>query len=1006
MGVYTMLYAPIFNYNSMSQLIEKFEPGGKTTKPKLYNRGNEQINLDTFANEATIEATRKLAGSRLKDSQKEEVMKAVGDILQGMYDGTFQYKIGGGYQNSIGYTNKTKGFDAAGIAAGILGDVLRRQSVYTSPEEETNSSKITWAGNSSIAPIVAKHIFGGDKYNVKDFVGLDYDPTTKQMNGTTNRANRFKQALEYVKNNFDSLFTSYSTADKTAAIANIDEALASISNDGQITANEYLNLTRATGFSDISGLFRDVYDTPTQETAGATNTPPTEGQESSTESEWLAANYPRRNTQLRSSLPITDGSRYGAGSIQAMQNHIKAQGTNKIFTFVNYLLAHPTEHLMAKEPFISYSPNPVNFSNPALLNMMLEILRQDGQLDQYADSTGNRFYIKGSYNKDRGTGLVWDMAKRAIDEVNIYDIPYFANYMHQQYLSTISSHKEGGKLIQKFQPGGPTPTVVDYLKYNTPYIQDFEDLYGVSMIDPYNAETGKGIFKGFKGSYHNAGANAGLNDYSDRFKKVTLSNGTEVDQAISDFTTADAIAALNSYKNKGKIIEDAQNALASIQKELGSEVTLQDIINKYNERVSTLRKWQSEKQNSPYGTDKQSENNNLFNSIYGNYSTFDKGLSDTLGSATYARLALAFNNLNDLKDQRQFSLNGFDDNIWFDNAGYLHIGEYGTVPTTDEDDPDDTDDDPYKTRIGSQNFYSTLLERLLQNRETFQAPNGRIQALGELLPTSVGIGRLAASLHTNNRVAKTVQPSLKPVLKDTYERYSPITGAFSEMQLRNQQAANILHQAQQSFTSDASLASARMLEGQRQANQLQAEGFLADDREIKRTQEEALKRQEDNMARRSEVANFNRASINQTNRERAQLEATRLKSNWQSLDNFLSGIENRLRSKNDENIERANNFYDKIASTQAEEWYNKVVESADRAYQTWLSDKNNEGKDPSQFWGPNGSEWYAYVKFKNDARNMANAKIYQSMAKRYKFDYTNPYTDFDYNMFDWFRRNQ
>jgi hypothetical protein len=49
------------------------------------------------------------------------------------------------------------------------------------------------------------------------------------------------------------------------------------------------------------------------------------------------------------------------------------------------------------------------------------------------------------------------------------------------------------------------------------------------------------------------------------------------------------------------------------------------------------------------------------------------------------------------------------------------------------------------------------------------------------------------------------------------------------------------------------------------------------------------------MARRSEVANFNRASMNQTNREKAQLEATRLKSNWQSIDNFLQGVESRLR---------------------------------------------------------------------------------------------------------------
>ena len=164
-----------------------------------------------------------------------------------------------------------------------------------------------------------------------------------------------------------------------------------------------------------------------------------------------------------------------------------------------------------------------------------------------------------------------------------------------------------------------------------------------------------------------------------------------------------------------------------------------------------------------------------------------------------------------------------------------------------------------------------------------------------ITPDLIGTGRLFASLRTNNRVARTLDRSLRPVLRDTYERYSPITGAFSEMQFRNRQAADLRRQASRPFTSDASLQLAGQLEADRQARDLEYQGFLADDKEIKRTQEAALARQEDNMARRSEVSNFNRASINQTNREKAQLEATRLRHNWQSVDNFLQGVEGRLR---------------------------------------------------------------------------------------------------------------
>nr|DAT77896.1 MAG TPA: hypothetical protein [Caudoviricetes sp.] len=82
------------------------------------------------------------------------------------------------------------------------------------------------------------------------------------------------------------------------------------------------------------------------------------------------------------------------------------------------------------------------------------------------------------------------------------------------------------------------------------------------------------------------------------------------------------------------------------------------------------------------------------------------------------------------------------------------------------------------------------------------------------------------------------------------------------------------------------------------------------------------------MARRSEVANFNRASINQTNRERAELAATRLRRNWQSVDNFLQGIEGRLRTKIEEGAERRNNFRLQTSVSDIDSKYQDAVQRA------------------------------------------------------------------------------
>lgn len=214
-------------------------------------------------------------------------------------------------------------------------------------------------------------------------------------------------------------------------------------------------------------------------------------------------------------------------------------------------------------------------------------------------------------------------------------------------------------------------------------------------------------------------------------------------------------------------------------------------------------------------------------------------------------------------------------------------------------------------------------------------------SLKGIIPDLLATSRLANSIRTNNRVARTIRQSLNPVFKDTYERYSPITGAFSEMQFRNRQAADVRKLAARPFTSDASLTLAGKLDANRQANDLEYQGFLADDKEIKRTQNEALLRQEDNMARRSKVANWNRASINQTNRERAQLEASRLKSNWGSWDNYLSGIETRLRTRQELNRDRDENFKLQTELYNIDNEYDQAAQDIQSRMRSWIA----SGKD-------------------------------------------------------------
>ena len=81
---------------------------------------------------------------------------------------------------------------------------------------------------------------------------------------------------------------------------------------------------------------------------------------------------------------------------------------------------------------------------------------------------------------------------------------------------------------------------------------------------------------------------------------------------------------------------------------------------------------------------------------------------------------------------------------------------------------------------------SEFLRSLIKGYKIKEQPTKEIRDfIKQISPDLIGAGRLLASLRTNNKISDVVRKSIKPVLKDTYELYSPVTGAFSEMELRN-----------------------------------------------------------------------------------------------------------------------------------------------------------------------------------------------------------------------------
>ena len=160
----------------------------------------------------------------------------------------------------------------------------------------------------------------------------------------------------------------------------------------------------------------------------------------------------------------------------------------------------------------------------------------------------------------------------------------------------------------------------------------------------------------------------------------------------------------------------------------------------------------------------------------------------------------------------------------------------------------------------------------------------------------LALGRMVGGLAANNRAAKVYKEGLKPTLLDTFENTVPLQGNFQAKTNAEQQAGNLESVAARPRTSDASLQLAGELEASGRAGQARFQGGLQDAEMFYKTRMLGQQESDAAKARRVEVANRNRASMNAIDAAKKQIDAGRITANYQQvIAPYLAGVENRFR---------------------------------------------------------------------------------------------------------------
>lgn len=821
------------------------------TTPSLYSFYGKQYDYNDLAQAADQGLNEYLATLKRGEKDSEEFQNAYSNIMSGIKDGSITFDNGHFHDSKGRYTNaEKKNKDYYGLIANYIYNKMGKSNVYEAPKD---TSKIDW-DNNSVKTALMRQLFNSDTGNIKDFLELDEEKNG--VRGIAKRSAYLADALQAVANNWDNTFSGYQDNDKSKYVTLLTNAATAL-RDGKIDPGDYLALSKAVGGMDFRSMMytgepqTPVIQSVTPQAAQST------AQQAPLKTKHTSLNDNSYNTQMLSRISSVMSRVPTNGLINILRNSFY----NRSYKFGN-------DRRIAKLFGTS------NISSKAGVTATLYAMQSQGMLRRLAGDNDNLFYIRG-LNTKKGTGWIWDKLNNTVTEMPLDEI---------KLDKTPTINKQGGVL--KMQQGGTSPQQPFYTG-----LVDFDQ-------NKYQRKWGSQQYgMDASGNFLNTPFTTGGAGYN--------KNKYTTDPKYRDFSQTGKEAAL-AIENS----QNYQNQTARILSDYDVWNNAQDKSSFNDENNLFLRYTHG------YDASQGNKDNKFWDENGKLRTTWGPSGRNYYGATSAATNDIA-TRIKKLRNDQQISIghNNYrasgDRYFYKDASGKTHYvdptvaksGKYTLSSEGTKVVDGDTDWTDYElTGLANQNPQQTHgngtdINRTDGGKKTDWVQKG-LKTAQDLAPQALALARLTNSLRTNNKIADTMKKATKPVLKDTYELYSPVTGAFSEMQFRNKQAADLRRQAQQNATSDSQVNDAISLEANRQASELESKGFLADDQEIKRTQAEARKRQEDNLARKSEVANYNRAALAKNREDLANIEAQRLNANYNSKNNYLTGIENELRQKN------------------------------------------------------------------------------------------------------------
>lgn len=884
----------------------------------IYIRGGDEIDLDTLLSSLKSNFDSWLDTRNLSNQEKADVRMAYNDLFAQFQSAPSNFKYDSD-NRAFSTTSKFPDTPAYRRAAGYLGEVIR-----TSPRKEKDKDKDVWNQNSKF---ITEDIQNSIISDPNSFRALD----SSNPYSYTNRLNKI---IDYINNNLNTIIDQYSYSseeNRNKATEQLKQYLNNLQDTTDTSDDSYI--LSQLGFTNPTEILRvEALQEPTPEDP--------QKQYRAIFQEWAELNHPLNapSSDIYNFKGVTpeaiDYNTVGDNISEALNFIFQGSMQNNLGIALSIVLG-----ALNNKDYTDLGGGKYIIGNPDLLNEVYVYDNTNATLTK-RNAWDFEKYKKQYFDeflRDRGQDLGYNPYDRLLANL----------------LQSTQSHKNGG--ILKFQGGGNTPTDQNYWMRNYVNPSDTSSTYDLNYELP------------------------GWSDNSHNSRDTSIGN-----KNLFKPTPQESLDLFNKYANSTNLAGDVKSYY-NTWRATNQNKSLQEFIDTYNNNVAKLRENSRKMFTSGYGPGNQDtdwrEYNQLYNLMYSsrgkgnaNITTGVLGYSSNqeniLGQTTFARVPSLFSDDNQFKGYRSLTLN--DQRIWINNNGMLE-----TQPTTEtpETPSSETTPAPAAAEPTPAGGNSQLQEEQVEGghqmpwdmTSTANLFDNRTNSKfykGELQNAIMSGGRLGYSLATNQKIKDIMNKSLQPFTQDPYRLYSPITGDLGARMMASRQAALNRQAVNRPITTDSNKMMSYIFEANRQADDIEERGRLADNAKIDKSRQEALARQEANTKLENQVANANRKAILDTNRERAELEATNKKINWKSVDDYLKNIESRLISRKDMQLAKEIESLERTAGMQAEYSREAAINAVRSRYYEYAS--RHPGITETQFNALTNGDYFQALR---DANN-------------------------------------